>query len=38
MIRSIVLTTLPTRLLLLARDAFEVGVALHYDAPWERVD
>lgn len=22
--------------LVLARDAFEVGVAIHYDAPWQR--
>jgi hypothetical protein len=26
----------PARLLVLAREAFEASVAIHYDAPWKR--
>ena len=26
----------PARLLVLARETFEVSVAIHYDAPWKR--
>jgi|GEM_PF-3294187 len=30
----ITLTTVPARLLRLAREAFETGTAIRYDAPW----